>query len=79
MTSNLHVDEAAFVVVLGASGSGKTTLLNLIGALDAPTAGTIRLNGQDLTTASRARRMMIRRHTVSFRCATCCVPRGARP
>ena len=63
---NLHVDEAAFVVVLGASGSGKTTLLNLIGALDAPTAGTIRLNGQDLTTASRAQRMMIRRRTVSF-------------
>jgi predicted ABC-type transport system involved in lysophospholipase L1 biosynthesis ATPase subunit len=63
---NLHVDEAAFVVVLGPSGSGKTTLLNLIGALDAPTAGTIRLNGQDLTTASRAQRMMIRRHTVSF-------------
>jgi putative ABC transport system ATP-binding protein len=63
---NLHVDEAAFVVVLGPSGSGKTTLLNLIGALDAPTAGTIRLNGRDLTTASRARRTMIRRHTVSF-------------
>jgi putative ABC transport system ATP-binding protein len=38
-------------------------LLNLIGALDAPTAGTIRLNGRNLTTASRA---MIRRHTVSF-------------
>ncbi len=63
---NLHVDEAAFVVVLGASGSGKTTLLNLIGALDAPTAGTIRLNGQELTTASRAQRTVIRRHTVSF-------------
>src|SRR5512135_924093 len=63
---NLHVDEAAFVVVLGASGSGKTTLLNLIGALDAPTAGTIRLNGQDLTAASRAQRTLIRRHTVSF-------------
>lgn len=41
---NLHVDEAAFVVVLGPSGSGKTTLLNLIGALDAPTDGTIRLD-----------------------------------
>jgi ABC transporter len=63
---NLHVDEAAFVVVLGPSGSGKTTLLNLIGALDAPTAGSIRLNGQDLTTASRAQRTTIRRHTVSF-------------
>ncbi len=63
---NLHVDETAFVVVLGASGSGKTTLLNLIGALDQPTAGTVRLAGRDLTTASRAQRARIRRHTVSF-------------
>ena len=63
---NLHVDEAAFVVVLGASGSGKTTLLNLIGALDAPTAGTIRLAGRDLTAASRAERTRVRRQTVSF-------------
>jgi putative ABC transport system ATP-binding protein len=52
--------------VLGASGSGKTTLLNLIGALDAPTAGTVRLAGTDLTTASRAERTRIRRRTVSF-------------
>jgi putative ABC transport system ATP-binding protein len=63
---NLHVDAAAFVVVLGPSGSGKTTLLNLIGALDAPTSGTIRLDGRDLTTASRAQRTLIRSHTVSF-------------
>lgn len=63
---NLHVDEAAFVVVLGASGSGKTTLLNLIGALDQPTAGTVRLAGRDLTTASRTQRARVRRHTVSF-------------
>ncbi len=63
---NLHVDETAFVVVLGASGSGKTTLLNLIGALDAPTGGTVRLAGVDLTAASRAERTKIRRTTVSF-------------
>jgi putative ABC transport system ATP-binding protein len=63
---NLHVDESAFLVVLGPSGSGKTTLLNLIGALDAPTAGTIRLAGHELTTASRAERARIRRHSVSF-------------
>lgn len=63
---NLHVDETAFVVVLGASGSGKTTLLNLIGALDAPTSGTVRLAHVDLTTASRAERSRIRRSTVSF-------------
>jgi putative ABC transport system ATP-binding protein len=63
---NLHVDESAFVVVLGASGSGKTTLLNVIGALDAATAGTVRLAGVDLTAASRAQRTRIRRRTVSF-------------
>jgi putative ABC transport system ATP-binding protein len=63
---SLHVDDSAFVVVLGASGSGKTTLLNLIGALDSPTSGTVRLAGQDLTEASRAERTRIRRHTVSF-------------
>lgn len=63
---NLHVDESAFVVVLGASGSGKTTLLNLIGALDAPTAGTVRLAGVELTSATRSERMRARRNTVSF-------------
>jgi putative ABC transport system ATP-binding protein len=63
---DLHVDESAFVVVLGASGSGKTTLLNMVGALDSPTAGTVRLAGRDLTVASRAERARIRRHTVSF-------------
>ncbi len=63
---NLHVDETAFVVVLGASGSGKTTLLNLIGALDAPTSGTARLAGVDLTRASRTELARIRRTTVSF-------------
>ncbi|WIY01032.1 ABC transporter ATP-binding protein [Amycolatopsis mongoliensis] len=63
---NLHVDESAFVVVLGASGSGKTTLLNMIGALDNPTSGTVRLAGVELTSASRAERTRIRRHTVSF-------------
>ncbi|HEU5155892.1 MAG TPA: ABC transporter ATP-binding protein [Streptosporangiaceae bacterium] len=63
---NLHVDEASFVVVLGASGSGKTTLLNIIGGLDAPTSGTVRLAGVDLTEASRAERRRIRRRTVSF-------------
>ena len=63
---SLRVDGAAFVVVLGPSGSGKTTLLDLIGALDAPTSGVIRLAGRDLTSASRAQRTAIRRHVVSF-------------
>ncbi len=45
---NLRIAEGEFVAVMGPSGSGKSTLLNLIGALDRPTAGTVRVNGQDL-------------------------------
>jgi putative ABC transport system ATP-binding protein len=63
---NLHVDETAFVVILGPSGSGKTTLLNLIGALDVPTSGRLRIAGVDITTTSRRERFAFRRQTVSF-------------
>ncbi len=63
---NLHVDEAAFVVILGPSGCGKTTLLNMIGALDTPTSGSVRVGGVDLTGAGPSARAALRRHTVSF-------------
>ncbi len=63
---NLHVDEAAFVAIVGPSGCGKTTLLNMIGALDVPTSGSVRVAGIDLDGASRADRSMLRRHSVSF-------------
>jgi len=45
---NLDIHQSRFSVVIGPSGSGKTTLLNLIGAIDAPTAGSVELCGQDL-------------------------------
>lgn len=63
---SLHIDDAAFVVILGASGSGKTTLLNLIGALDTATAGSARVDGTVVTGASARRRAAFRRHSVSF-------------
>jgi len=63
---DLHVDENEFVVILGPSGSGKTTLLNMVGLLDVPTTGTVRLSGRDVTRASRAQRFALRRSTVSF-------------
>ncbi len=44
----LDIHQSRFSVVIGPSGSGKTTLLNLIGAIDAPTAGSVELCGQDL-------------------------------
>jgi putative ABC transport system ATP-binding protein len=46
------VDPGEFTVVLGPSGSGKTTLLNMIGALDSPTEGSIRIAGQDMSVRS---------------------------
>lgn len=63
---SLHVDEEAFVVILGPSGSGKTTLLNMIGALDTPSEGRVRIDDRDITGASRAERFAVRRETVSF-------------
>lgn len=48
---NLQIDEGERVLLLGPSGSGKTTLLNCISALDSPTAGTYRFEGEEVPRA----------------------------
>ena len=63
---DLRIAEREFIVVLGPSGSGKTTLLNLLGALDSPTAGRIRVAGEDITHASRHELVRFRRDCVGF-------------
>jgi putative ABC transport system ATP-binding protein len=45
---DLDIEQGDFVALMGPSGSGKTTLLNLIGGLDSPTAGTIKVDGESL-------------------------------
>jgi putative ABC transport system ATP-binding protein len=52
---NLSVEAGEFLALMGPSGSGKTTLLNLIAGIDRPTAGVIRVGGQDLAKLSRNR------------------------
>jgi putative ABC transport system ATP-binding protein len=47
---SFSLDEGKFVVILGPSGAGKSTLLNLLGGLDSPTEGTIKVNGRDIST-----------------------------
>lgn len=63
---DLFVHSGEFVVVLGPSGSGKTTLLNVVGALDSATDGLVRVNGVDITQASRRDLFDFRATTVTF-------------
>jgi putative ABC transport system ATP-binding protein len=62
----LEVAAGEFTAICGPSGSGKTTLLNLIGALDRPTAGILRLEGQDLGAMGQRERSHLRRDRIGF-------------
>ena len=50
---NLTINEGEFVSIIGPSGSGKSTLLNMLGALDVPDSGSIRVAGEDLTASKK--------------------------
>lgn len=63
---DLTVSEGEFVALVGSSGSGKTTLLNVIGCLDAPTAGKYYLRGVDTTTMGDRRISRLRGEGIGF-------------
>ncbi|MFW6437227.1 MAG: ABC transporter ATP-binding protein [Halococcoides sp.] len=63
---SLSIDAGEFVAVVGPSGSGKSTLLNLLGLLDVPTAGTVEIDGTDVSTLSTGERTDRRRETIGF-------------
>ena len=63
---SLSFPEGSYTAVMGPSGSGKSTLLNLIGGLDTPDAGTIRVADEDLGDASEDRRAAIRGTEIGF-------------
>ena len=46
---DLSINKGEFVVILGPSGAGKSTLLNLIGGMDTPTSGSIKIDGEEIS------------------------------
>jgi len=63
---NLDVDKGDFVAFMGPSGSGKTTLLNLMGGLDVPSAGSISVDGDEITHMSASKLTQWRARHVGF-------------
>lgn len=63
---SFSVEEGEYVAIMGESGSGKTTLLNLLAALDQPTGGSVRLNGQELAKIKESQLAAFRRDNLGF-------------
>ena len=63
---SLAVREGELMAVVGPSGSGKSTLLHLMGTLDAPTSGTIRLLGHDVSAVRDGTLAAMRAHWIGF-------------
>jgi len=61
-----HVEEGEYVALMGESGSGKTTLLNILAALDKPTGGLVKLDGQELGKIRESEVAAFRRDHLGF-------------
>jgi len=64
--ASARIEPGEFVVVLGRSGSGKSTLLRLIGGLESPDGGAVRLDGRDLVGLAETARAKLRRSSLGF-------------
>jgi putative ABC transport system ATP-binding protein len=63
---SLTVNRGEFVAIVGPSGSGKSTLMNLIGCLDRPSAGTVRIAGKDISTLDDNELTALRSKAIGF-------------
>lgn len=63
---SLRLERGECVAIVGASGSGKTTLLQILGGLDRPTSGTVRIDDRDLHALDERARSALRNRTIGF-------------
>ncbi|MGW6146967.1 ABC transporter ATP-binding protein [Bacillus mycoides] len=61
-----QIQKGDFVCIMGASGSGKTTLLQLLGGLDLPTKGNIRIENTEISSLKEKELALFRRHKIGF-------------
>ena len=60
------VEEGTYTIILGASGAGKSTVLNLLGGMDSPTSGVLRVNGRDIAQYNKRQLAEYRRNNIGF-------------
>ncbi len=63
---SLDIDGGEFISIIGPSGSGKSTLMHILGCLDSPSKGEVRLDGMDISKASTAQLARVRNRTIGF-------------
>ncbi len=63
---SITIEKGEFTSIVGPSGSGKTTLLNMIGGLDKPTSGTVRINGEEISKMKDSERIDFRLKNIGF-------------
>ncbi|WP_440952899.1 ABC transporter ATP-binding protein [Methanococcoides sp. FTZ1] len=63
---SITIEKGEFITIMGTSGSGKSTLLNMVGCLDKPTSGKVKINGTDVTKVDDDKLTTIRRDNIGF-------------
>ena len=63
---SLDIDGGEFISIIGPSGSGKSTLMHILGCLDTPTRGTLKLDGTEIQNASKHQLARIRNEKIGF-------------
>lgn len=63
---DLNIEKGEFVAIVGTSGSGKSTLLHMIGGLDVPTSGNVRIDGKEISEMSDNDLTIFRRRQIGF-------------